>query len=131
MVGTGVRRQALWMRRDLWLHVDAAETAVKAARATDTPVGELPALVGHLRDQARRHDHALVLVAHGVRAIDLVSARDETDRIVSQADMVSTAAVEAIRADTQLGSDQLAVALDRETRAVADGSARLRSLTAR
>ena len=131
VVGMGVRRQALWMRRDLWSHVDAADTAVRAARAADAPVGELPSLVGHLRDQARRHDHALVLVAKGVRAIDLGSARTETYRIMSQADMVSTAVVEALRADAPLGSDQLTDALDRETRAVAAGSARLRSLTAR
>ena len=131
LVGTGVRRQALWMRRELWTHVDASSTAVDAARATGVPVGDLPDLVGHLRDQARRHDHALVLVGKGVPAMDLGAARAETQRINAQADMVAAAVVEAMRSDAVVHPDHLAAALDREARSVSAGAAAQRSLTAR
>jgi hypothetical protein len=130
VVVRGNRRQALRLRRDLWTHVDASTTAVNAAQSTGVPVGDLPYLVGHLRDQARRHDHALVLVGKGVPAMDLVTARAETERINAQADQVSTAVVEAMRSDATIHPDHLSAALDREARSVSAGAAAQRSLTA-
>ena len=127
---TGSRRQALRLRRDLWTHLSAAETAVKAAGTTGTPVGQLPHLVAQLKEQARRHDHALVLVTRGVPVMDLEAARAETGRITDQADQVSGAVVEAMRSDVGIHPDHLSVALDHEIRAVSGASAQMRSLTA-
>jgi hypothetical protein len=129
LVVPGPRGQALRMRRDLWNHVSAAETAVRAAERTGTPVGDLPHLVAHLKDLARRHDHSLVLVSKGVPVMAGSQARMETDRITGDADRVSGAVVEAFRADSAMDPDHLAVALDHETRAVSGGAARMSSLT--
>ena len=129
LVGTGSRRQALRMRRDLWTHVSAAETAVHAADHAGTPVGDLPYLVAHLKDLARRHDHALVLVGKGVPVMGIADARAETDRIAGEADRVSGAVVDAFRADSVLDPAHLTTALDHETRAVSGGAAQVRSLT--
>ncbi|MGO9029923.1 MAG: hypothetical protein ACLQOZ_15015 [Acidimicrobiales bacterium] len=122
LVVTGPRRQALRLRRDLWTHISAAEMAVRAAGTAGTPVGQLPHLVAHLKDQARRHDHALVLVTKGVPVMDLDTARAETGRITAQADQVSGAVVDALRSDVTIDPEQLSVALDHETRAVSAAS---------
>jgi hypothetical protein len=129
LVVPGPKGQALRLRRDLWTHVSAAETAVRAADRTGTPVGELPYLVAHLKDLARRHDHALVLVSKGVPVMGLSDARSETARITGEADRVSGAVVDAFRADSAIDPAHLSVALDHETRAVAGGAAQVRSLT--
>ena len=128
LVRTGSRRQAMWMRRDLWSHVSAAEVAVKTANANGTPLGELPQLIGHLRDQARRHDQALILASKGVPVAGPEDARAHTGRIIDQADAVSAAVVDAVRADAVFDDRQLANALDRETRSVSHGAARVHSL---
>lgn len=128
LVGTGARRQALRMRRDLWTHVSAAETAVHAAEHAGTPVGDLPFLVGHLKDLARRHDHTLVLVSKGVSVTGVADARAETDRISAEADRVSSAVVDAFRADSVFDPGHLSTALAHETRAVAGGASQVRSL---
>lgn len=129
LVVPGPKGQALRLRRDLWNHVSAAETAVRAADRTGTPVGELPYLVAHLKDLARRHDHALVLVSKGVPVMGLSDARTETARITGEADRVSGAVVDAFRADSAIDPVHLSTALDHETRAVAGGAAQVRSLT--
>lgn len=128
LVRTGSRREAMWLRRDLWSHVSAAEVAVKTAAATGTPVGQLPHLVGHLRDQARRHDQVLILASKGVPVAGSADARAETDRIIDQADAVSAVVVDAVRADATIDHRQLATALDHETRSVAYGADRVHSL---
>jgi hypothetical protein len=124
----GSRREAMWMRRDLWSHVGAADAEVKAAQGTGTPVGQLPHLMGHLCDQAQRHDHVLALATKGVRIIDPIEAQAETDRITDQADRVSAAVMGAVRADATIDADQLATALDHEIRAVSHGASHARSL---
>jgi hypothetical protein len=129
LLRTGSRREAMWMRRDLWSHLGAAEVAVKTADANGTPLGELPLLIGHLRDQARRQDQALILASKGVRVAGPDDARAHTDRIIDQADAVSAAVVDAVRADAVIDDRQLATALDRETRSVSHGAARVHSLT--
>jgi hypothetical protein len=128
MVKNGSRREAMWLRRDLWSHVSAAEVAVRTADATGTPLGQLPFLIGHLRDQARRHDQVLILASKGVPLAGSVDARAETGRIIDQADAVSAAVVDAVRADATIDHRQLATELDRETRSVSHGAARVHSL---
>ena len=128
MVRSGSRREAMWLRRDLWSHVSAAEVAVKTADATGTPLGQLPHLIGHLRDQAQRHDQVLILASKGVPLAGSVDARGETGRIIDQADAVSAAVIDAVRADATIDHRQLATALDHETRSVSHGAARVHSL---
>jgi hypothetical protein len=128
MVKCGSRREAMWLRRDLWSHVTAAEVAVKTADATGTPVGDLPHLIGHLRDQAQRHDQVLILASKGVPVVGSADTRAETGRIIDQADAVSAAVVDAVRADATMDDRQLATALDHETRSVSHGAARVHSL---
>lgn len=128
LVRSGSRREAMWLRRDLWSHVSVAEVAVKTADATGTPVGQLPHLVGHLRDQARRQDQVLILASRGVPVVGSVDARAATGRIIDQADAVSAAVVDAVRADATIDDRQLATALDHETRSVSHGARRVRAL---
>ncbi|HEX3460876.1 MAG TPA: hypothetical protein VHT49_08220 [Acidimicrobiales bacterium] len=128
LVRTGSRREAMWLRRDLWSHVSAAEVAVKTAAATGTPVGQLPHLIGHLRDQAQRHDQVLILASKGVPVVGSADARAETGRIIDQANAVSAAVVDAVRADAAIDHRQLATAIDHETRSVAYGASRVHSL---
>jgi hypothetical protein len=128
LVRTGSRREVMWMRRDLWSHVSAAEVAVKTANANGTPLGDLPHLIGHLRDQAQRHDQALILASQGVLVAGPEDAGAHTGRIIEQADAVSAAVVDAVRADAVIDDRQLATALDRETRSVSYGAARVHSL---
>ncbi|HVB93479.1 MAG TPA: hypothetical protein VND67_04110 [Acidimicrobiales bacterium] len=127
LMRSGSRREAMWLRRDLWSHVSAAEVAVKTATAGGTPVGELPHLISHLRDQARRQDQVLILASKGV-PVGPVDTRAETGRIIDQADAVSVAVVDAVRADATIDDRQLATALDHETRSVSHGAARLDGL---
>jgi hypothetical protein len=128
MLRTGSRRDAMWLRRDLWSRVSAAEVAVRTADAAGTPLGQLPHLIGHLRDQAQRHDQVLILASKGVPLAGSVDARAETGRIIDQADAVSAAVVEAVRADATIDHRQLATELDHETRSVSHGAARVHSL---
>jgi hypothetical protein len=128
LVRTGSRREAMWMRRDLWSHVGAAEVAVKTADANGTPLGELPHLIGHLRDQARRQDQALILASKGIPVAGPDDIRAHTGRIIDQADAVSAAVVDAVRADVVIDDRRLATALDRETRSVSHGAAGVHSL---
>ena len=128
LVRSGTRREAMWLRRDLWSHVSAAEVAVKTADAGGTPVGQLPHLVGHLRNQAQRHDQVLILASKGVPVVGAEDAQAETGRIIDQADAVSAAVVDAVRADAVIDDRQLATALDHETRSVSHGAARVHSL---
>lgn len=125
---TGSRREAMWMRRDLWSHVSAAEVAVKSANANGTPLGELPHLIGHLRDQAQRHDQELILASKGIPVAGPDDVRAHTARIIAQADAVSAAVVNAVRADAVIDDRRLATALDRETRSVSHGAAGVDSL---
>jgi hypothetical protein len=125
---TGTRRVAMWRRRDLWSHVSAAEVAVKTATATGTPVGQLPHLIGHLRDQAHRHDQVLILASKGVPVAGPMDCREETGRIIDQADAVSAAVVDAVRADATIDVRQLSTELDHETRSVSHGAARVHAL---
>ncbi len=128
LVRSGSRREAMWLRRDLWSHVSAAEVAVKTADATGTPVGQLPHLVGHLRDQAQRHDRVLILASKGVPVVGSLDARADTGRIIDQADAVSAAVADVVRADATIDDRQLATELDHETRSVSHGASRVRVL---
>ncbi|MGH9096415.1 MAG: hypothetical protein ACRDWB_03245, partial [Acidimicrobiales bacterium] len=128
LVRTGSRREAMWMRRDLWSHVSAAEVAVKTANANGTPLGELPHLIGHLRDQAQRQDQTLILTSKGIPVAGRDDVRAHTGRIIDQADAVSAAVVEAVRADAVIDDRRLATALDREPRSVSHGAAGVHSL---
>jgi hypothetical protein len=128
LVRTGSRREAMWLRRDLWSHVSAAEVAVKTAAAAGTPLGQLPHLIGHLRDQAQRHDQVLILASKGVPVVGSADAQAETGRIIDQANAVAAAVVDAVRADAPIDHRQLATALDHETRSVAYGAGRVHSL---
>ena len=74
--------------------------------------------MAHLKDLARRHDHALVLVGKGVPVMGISDARTETARIAGEADRVSGAVVDAFRADSVFDPAHLTTALDHETRAV-------------
>ena len=55
-------------------------------------------------------------------------ARAETGRIIDQADAVSAAVVDAVRADATIDHRQLATALDHEDPSVAYGADRVHSL---
>ena len=128
MAGTGVRRQALLQRRDLWTHLGAARTAVGVAESSGTPVGELPRMVRHLEGRARHHDRLLALLGAGVVTTGAEEAGAVTDRIVARADSVTAAAVTAMHSDGASRWADVDRAVGHEATAVADGSRRAQTL---
>ncbi len=129
LTGTGARRHALAMRRDLWLHVDAARSALEAGRVADAPLGELHHLNDQLRQLARDHDQRLALLPERRSAVDLDGARAETDRITGCADEVARAAWEALDSVTACDARHLESLVEHEARAVREGASRLRAVS--
>ncbi len=123
VVGTGVRRQSLWNRRDLWVHVDGAGRAVKEASAAGAPVGDLPLIVRQLEAQARHHDRLLVLSNSRTMGSVDGSLGEETRSLIARADSVTGAALSALRSDGAMRWADLGPDLDRETAAVVEGAA--------
>ena len=128
LTGTGERRWALALRRDLWVHVDAAGAAVEAGRAADAPLGDLGRLNDRIRGLARDHDRRLALLPDRRSGMDLHRARVETARITGCADEVARAAWDALDSVSAADARRLQTLVAHEARAVSEGASRLRSM---
>ena len=131
LTATGSRRQGLAMRRELWLHVDAARAALEAGRLADAPLGDLHRLGVQLRALAGEHDRQLRLLPDPAPADDLRLASAETNRITGCADELARTAREVLRSVSAGGTSHLESLVAREVIAVREGASRIRAVSGR
>jgi hypothetical protein len=111
-------------RREIWRAVGAADKALTHAVEVGAPVADLPSLGRRLHQSANELDRLLALDAGGA------ALRPHVDQLLTAASDIQLAAVNAAGDTAAPAVRSLAADAEREFRAISEGLARSRAITA-